>query len=460
LQKDLKLDQFTNKNIAENLTVNWQNVNKIEKDSAEIYEIEINQKNKIKLESKIFREELKYKLIAVKDNNGLHAYLIEAFSSFNHDYPTVINDLKKFTGTLNVFELNGKNIGSIVVYNGKAKNPTGNNVLNPLKKAINLFYKPTNLTAKIPECNETSTAIVIDVVEDVYKVVSLQSTGKILGAYYLYTREIGSYVSYMAVPSGCDTAIDPFHHLERTVSYDRSFLEDQITYAELEPCPEEVMTQLMFGQTSKIVDILTKFNANFSKYNVTVKSGTILDGSAGNTSYTIPNSKFNYTITVSQDFTSGTKLFKASILLHELVHAHFMSIVDDYNASGNPPRNYDLNSFPSLFQAFCDKKYPPSGTTAANAHHSEMANQYVDAIASALQEYNTGIAVPFGIQPDQIYTDLAWGGLNNTPVFDSKFPIGNIERERILNRLGCEQVGRSVETGTPKQQNPVGKPCN
>lgn len=45
----------------------------------------------------------------------------------------------------------------------------------------------------------------------------------------------------------------------------------------------------------------------------------------------------------------------------------------------------------------------------------KIANNYVAAIASALQEYQPGL-------PDQIYSDLAWAGLNGTPVFETKFP--------------------------------------
>lgn len=66
LQKDLKLDHFTNKNIADNVTVNWKSIKKIEKDSTEIYEIEAAEKNKTVLESKLFQKSLKYELIAIK----------------------------------------------------------------------------------------------------------------------------------------------------------------------------------------------------------------------------------------------------------------------------------------------------------------------------------------------------------------------------------------------------------
>lgn len=46
-----------------------------------------------------------------------------------------------------------------------------------------------------------------------------------------------------------------------------------------------------------------------------------------------------------------------------------------------------------------------------------IRNSYVNAIASALQEYQPGL-------PQQVYDDMAWAGLNNTPIFDTKFPVG------------------------------------
>ena len=90
----------------------------------------------------------------------------------------------------------------------------------------------------------------------------------------------------------------------------------------------------------------------------------------------------------------------------------------------------------------------------------KMATDYVDAIARALQEFQTGIPVAAGASPQQIYNDLAWGGLSGTPVFDATFPIGNSNRERILNRTACEQNGTVIGAGTPNEQNPIGNPCN
>jgi hypothetical protein len=227
-------------------------------------------------------------------------------------------------------------------------------------------------------------------------------------------------------------------------------IEDNIDDTKLDPCPKGVMEQLKNATNCDIANILTKLGAN-TLYNVKIVSGDSGIFPAG----TARISKNNYEITLSSDrFTSSTQLFKASILLHELGHAFFMSLIDDYSISQNPAV---FSEFPTLFQKYVDTKYPGG---KQDAHHEEMANTYVDAIGAALQEFQTGTAVPFGTKPNQIYTDLAWGGLRDAPIYGEKFPSGTPERLRIDNRLACEQSGSPVGYGTPQQQNTIGKPCN
>ena len=62
--------------------------------------------------------------------------------------------------------------------------------------------------------------------------------------------------------------------------------------------------------------------------------------------------------------------------------------------------------------------------------------------------------------PYQVYKDLAWGGLSETPIFNKKFPAGSTEKIRITNRYKAESTGHSIGDGTPDAQTPVGKPCN
>ena len=84
--------------------------------------------------------------------------------------------------------------------------------------------------------------------------------------------------------------------------------------------------------------------------------------------------------------------------------------------------------------------------------------------ASKLLGWECWIICRFTFAPDaspkQIYSDLTWGGLNKTPVFNAVYPEGNPNRQRILNRYQAEQQGSPAGQGTSQEQTPLGKPCN
>ncbi|AWG20892.1 hypothetical protein FFWV33_04715 [Flavobacterium faecale] len=92
--------------------------------------------------------------------------------------------------------------------------------------------------------------------------------------------------------------------------------------------------------------------------------------------------------------------------------------------------------------------------------YEDMANKYVNAIASALEEFQPGIPLAASRSRQQTYNDLACIGLSGIPIFKTTFPIGNPNRERILNRTACEQNKTVIGAGTPNEQSPVGNPCN
>jgi hypothetical protein len=235
-------------------------------------------------------------------------------------------------------------------------------------------------------------------------------------------------------------------------------IESKINGTLLNPYSKGIFQQVKNTTVCDITEVLAKLGANKSVYNTIIKSEVAPSGAPAQT---VPNSPFNYTIYISTDYVGKTKLFIATTMFHEIIHAYFLSIVDDYKSNPNNNQNlYNLNSFPSLFQAYCDKKYPPAQGTSSDLHHLEMANYYVDAIARASQEFQTGIPVAAGASPQQIYNDLAWGGLIGTPVFDATYSIGNPNRQRILNRYAYEQNGTAIGAGTPNEQNPIGNPCN
>jgi hypothetical protein len=232
-------------------------------------------------------------------------------------------------------------------------------------------------------------------------------------------------------------------------------IEDQIDDSQLNPCQKAIMDKLKNTTVCDIAEILTKLGANKSLYNTTIKSGI---APSGKPAQTVRNSAYDYTIYISTDYAGKTKLFIAASMVHEMVHAYFMSLFDDYYNS-NPPNLNAYNDFASLFDYYVTFKRPFS-IDPADVSHQQMATDYVDAIARSLQEYQTGIPVSIGEYPDQIYSDLAWGGLSDAPVFDAIYPVGNPNRQRILNRYQAEGRGSTVGQGSPQVQSPISQPCN
>lgn len=228
-------------------------------------------------------------------------------------------------------------------------------------------------------------------------------------------------------------------------------IEDQIDDSKLDPCPKAIMDQLKNTTNSNITKILTKLGAN-SIYTLDMVMGPTKQGYA----QTQKISQNNYVITVANDrYTNSTQLFRAASLVHEIIHTYYLSVVDDNNS---PSTNLSLNNFSSLYQAYEQKKYP-GGVTVAQ--HDQMVKDYVDSMALALQEYYlNNNTTPYSIPSYEVFSDLAWGTLQEASIFQEKFKDGDPAKERILNRYSCESNGQSIATGTPKQQNPIGKPCN
>lgn len=222
----------------------------------------------------------------------------------------------------------------------------------------------------------------------------------------------------------------------------------------LDPCPSKVLEDLRNATNNDIAAIFQKLGAT-QIYNVDMKMGSTL-GAYGVTTKAGINS---YVITIDGTrYTESTDLFKAAVLIHELIHAYYLSVVDDYN---NPTTNLSLRNFSELYKAYEEKKYP-GGPSAAQ--HNQMALDYVNAMASALQEYyykNNPVDPIIFNNPSYItFTDLAWGTLSEAPIFDEKFKADDPERQRILDRYRTESIGRTVNAGTTNQQKPIGKACN
>lgn len=231
LQNSLHLDKFEDENISENLQVNWNDVKKTSVNGIEIYEVSVVEKNPTSLESNIFQNKLKYEIIAVKNENDVSSYFIQAYSSLNHDlFPSTIKSLNNFTGTFKVFDLSGKPVDQVVVYNGKSINPSKNPELNLLTTAINSFTSSKNLTSRLPDCNEYI-AVYTEMWQSEYKVWRMADSGMLIGINYVGERYLGTTVSYMAVPYACDVPGDSYHMLGRSTTYNTIIVPEK-----MEPC--------------------------------------------------------------------------------------------------------------------------------------------------------------------------------------------------------------------------------
>jgi hypothetical protein len=225
-------------------------------------------------------------------------------------------------------------------------------------------------------------------------------------------------------------------------------IEDNIDDSKLDPCIKEIMQKLKNITNSDIAKVLQKFEPS-TTYNVTMKMGTVLPG---NYAETIKVSKNNYLTTFTQDtYTSTTKLYRATALIHETIHAYLLSVVDDYNSY---PTNAPFTDFPELFKIYVSKI---NFVNNANlAQHEDMANKYVGAIASALEEYQDSTTmIPSSLADKQVFLDMAWSGLRGTDVYNIKFPAGSADNTRITARIAAETIGVYSQG-----QYAVGKPCN
>ncbi|WP_367772383.1 hypothetical protein AB3G33_02575 [Flavobacterium sp. WC2421] len=202
--------------MAANLVVNWETFSKIEKDGFEIYEIEVSEKKASEIESNLFQNQLKYELIAIKKGTEIHSYLVEAYTSLNHTlFANSIENLSNFTGTLNVFQLDGTPVGQLVIFNGHSKNTTEKSVIEPLNEVINFYSYKQSLTNKAPECVETY-IVYTYALENTNHYSSVTVGNYTQLTYRNTTQETIITTSFMNTPYPCGTNGDSYYILYRT----------------------------------------------------------------------------------------------------------------------------------------------------------------------------------------------------------------------------------------------------
>lgn len=166
-----------------------------------------------------------------------------------------------------------------------------------------------------------------------------------------------------------------------------------------------------------IASIFEKFGTpTDGTYNIKIVLGNPNDISSLAQTETI--NKNNYLITISEAYIKGTPnnqirptdLSIAAVLIHELIHAHFKALFDDFHSNGDICA-YD--NFDCLYEKYVINNYV--GTI--DAQHAQMFDNYVPKIAAILQEFKPGSS-------SQFYDDIAMSTLFGLQYFDDKYPVG------------------------------------
>lgn len=429
LKNDLKLDQFEMQNFAKNVAVNWEAINTIEKDGLTIYEIPISEINQTTIASNLFQEQLKYGLIAVKKGDEMHSYLIEAYSSVNHSlYANTIQNLGQFTGTLNVYELNGKSVGQLVVFNGKSTNPSSNNYLTPLDETINLFYVSKKTTSRLPSCNMTQ-FLTLTNRHEVRHYVPTVNVGTYTNWGYSYsTFTLTTTRTYMSVPYPCGTDAD-YHHVPYMVTthedlYDAFKITNELTGKA--KCLNDLLDK---NGDSFVKKLLANFKGE-SEFNIKIVSKDNVFSTEtglevnGNTTSPVNNT---IVIDISTSRTNiNSNLDAVRTILHEYIHADiFRKLNTKYPISG------ELN-FKKTYETY-------------GSQHGTMGALYITSMRDALKSFHKNVLTNdyngyinyYGETPsDAFYEALAWGGLrdSNVKAWEDLSTLMKTEIENLVKR--------------------------
>lgn len=473
IKNDLDLSKFSSVNITSNIEVNWKNSSKITNSGFTIYEIQANEKSVSSLQSNFLQNQLKYQIIQIEADEKLYSYFVEIYSNKESDiYPESIAKLGNFTGTLNTFSLKGENLGSVAVSNGQAKNISENTSLDVLTKAINSFSNNNNITKKIPLCDKTYTQTVYED-SDRFQVWTVGTT--LITIKYLGTVRTTTTV---LLPYPCDGSVDKevlvLHRINQYThigggSYTTNGvataqrIEDNINGYALDPCTKTILDKLKSLQQSDIARMINRFNPPASPFNINMSIAQVANPNNFAETKSALGSHTDINMVFNQDYINGTgninrptDLSIATTMAHEIIHAYLISLLEENKTNGAS----GINDFPTVYDAYVQQniRNDKNNTLLVDAHHEVIANNYVYAIAATIQEFHTGQTVNSGF-PNQVYLDMAWGGLIGTTAFYINYPNdpnhkNYKDRERILARINTEKLGSQYGITSP-----IGTPC-
>lgn len=242
-------------------------------------------------------------------------------------------------------------------------------------------------------------------------------------------------------PSDGDTGMLP----EDTSDLVALGISTKIDTENLDPCTKGIVNQLKGLQTNNIKEIILRFDAPESAYKWNLMTGIppINSSNAAETDWfrdnnglAIPN---NYSTYINPNIVDkATKIALARIILHEMLHAYIISMVDDALIGGSP----DVKNFKILWNALVNQTYDNNPN---RLQHEIIARKYIEPLRDALKEWDNNPNTD-----DQYYEDLAWGALFGTSSFNKIYPEGTTARNRIINTNNAEDKNTNQNGVLPK----------
>lgn len=240
-------------------------------------------------------------------------------------------------------------------------------------------------------------------------------------------------------------------------------IEKNITSDQLDPCTRAVYQKLLNLQQGDISIMIERFRIPSSIFNINMSTGQVQnnDPNVYGQTYPVKGSSTDVNMVFNQDYISGlgndsppTDLSVAATMAHEIIHAYLISLAQEYDSCGESC----LSDFPTVYEAYVQSEIRKNTNVLPERHHEVIAGDYVYAIAETLEEFHTGSRGRPGF-PQQIYVDIAWGGLIGTTAFNRTYPDDPShknyqDRQRIIGRITAERLGSVYGA-----QAPVGKSC-
>lgn len=299
------------------------------------------------------------------------------------------------------------------------------------------------------ELNESIQGAIFNYLESQVNFDGLLSTSTV------YPQEAVAFV-FQLINHCIINNLNPQDALEHVVA---SIIEEQIDDSSLTPCAKNILNSIRNSLNNDVVAIIKQLDDPNKVYKTKIISANLgpvsyILGSTNWTGFISGGSEYtpyDYTIKLNQNLIiQGTDLKIYSTILHEIIHAYFLSLIDDCHQANNCTL---LQTFPEVWNYYVQNQ------GADNiSQHNQFALNYVNVIAQALEEFHPGL-------PSQYYLDLAWGGLHETIPYQNNDPatrqLTSDDRERI------NKINKAEASNTPQYNPsgvltyfPLGTPCN